>query len=138
MTEAICNDAIGTIGMSNSQINGLAAIYGTNDSGIEQFPVAGNDYNVGGIILSCLEQNDLPHIGFVNFGSSDYITGGTGNSGKIFFTIDNQNNDNFDVKKYETKLVDSEDKTSLVRLSNVRESNAQFTWSFCLIMQRSI
>ena len=130
MTEAICNDAIGTIGMSNSQINGLAAIYGTNDSGIEQFPVAGYDFNVGGNFVSCLKQNDLPNIGFVNFSSSDYITGGTGNSGKIFFTIDNQNNDNFDVKKYESKLVDSEDKTSPVRLSNVRKTNAQFTW-FC-------
>ena len=101
VTEATCNDAIGTIKISDSPINGLATYFGTNDSGIEQFPYAGVDFNVGGNrFAEHLEKYELPHNGLVDFHESDYITGGTGNAGKIFFTVNHQGDEDFDIKKY--------------------------------------
>jgi hypothetical protein len=130
VTEATCNDAIGTIKISDSPINGLATYFGTNDSGIEQFPYAGVDFNVGGNrFAEHLEKYELPHNSLVDFHESDYITGGTGNAGKIFFTVNHQGDEDFDIKKYEINLEDSKGNTSPVKLNNAQESNAQLIWS---------
>jgi len=129
VTEATCNDAIGTIKISDFPINGLATYYGTNDSGIDQFPFAGIDFNVGGNRLAeYLEIYELPHNGLVDFDEGDYITGGTGNAGKIFFTINHQVDEDFDIKKYDIKLEDSKGNTSPVKLNNAQKSSAQLIW----------
>ena len=131
VTEGTCNDAIGTFKTSELQVNGLAAYYGTNDSGIEGFPYAGCDFNVGGRRFAYyLEQGDLPQNGNVNFNYNDYITEGTGNAGRIFFKVKQPDNEEFDIKKYEIKLIDSKNKISPIKLSNVRKSNSKLIWSY--------
>jgi hypothetical protein len=80
--ETTRNDVLGIINTPIAKVNALAAYYGTNDSGIEEFPYAGIDYNVGGNKLAeYLEDYELPVSGFTGFDESDYITDTYGNAG---------------------------------------------------------
>ena len=130
VTEAISNNAIGTIKLfEESHINGLASYFGTNEAGIEQFPYPGIDFNVGGNrFAEYLENKDLPSNGLVGFDESEYIIGGAGNAGKIFFSVDSQDNNSFDISKYSISLIDGKGNTSPITLSNVKKSSANLTW----------
>ena len=46
--DATRNDVLGILNTPVLRCNSLLAYYGTNESGIEQFPYAGYDFNVGG------------------------------------------------------------------------------------------
>ena len=125
------NDIFGIINMPGVNIPALAAYYGTNDAGIEEFPVAGYDFNVGGNRLACyLEENELPYDGFVNFGSSDYITNPYGNAGQIFFTVNSNDFQNFDISKFaKIQIENSVGEVAPITLGNVRRSGARITWA---------
>ena len=125
------NDIFGIINMPGVNIPALAAYYGTNDAGIEEFPVAGYDFNVGGNRLACyLEENELPYDGFVNFGGSDYITNSYGNAGQIFFTVNSNDFQNFDISKFaKIQIENSVGEVAPITLGNVRRSGARITWA---------
>ena len=125
------NDVFGILNMPGLNVKALAAYYGTNDAGIEQFPVAGYDFNVGGNRLACyLEDYELPYDGYVNFGSSDYITDSYGNAGQIFFTVNSSNYDNFDISKFaKIQIENSAGEVAPIKLGNVRTSGARITWA---------
>ena len=125
------NDIFGILNMPGINIPALAAYYGTNDAGIEEFPVAGVDFNVGGGRLACfLEENELPYDGFVNFGSSDYITNPYGNAGQIFFTVNSNDFQNFDISKFaKIQIENSVGEVAPITLGNVRRSGARITWA---------
>ena len=66
--ETTRNDVLGIINTPAFKVNALAAYYGTNDSGIEEFPYAGYDFNVGGSkFAEYLEDYELPEAGYENF-----------------------------------------------------------------------
>ena len=95
------NDVLGIINTPFFNCNGLAAYFGTNDAGIEQFPYAGIDFNVGGNRLAeYLEPYELPDEGFVSFDESDYITDTYGNAGQVYFTVNSTDFDKFDISKF--------------------------------------
>ena len=125
------NDVFGIFNMPGINIPALAAYYGTNDAGIEEFPVAGYDFNVGGNRLACyLEENELPYDGFVNFGGSDYITNSYGNAGQIFFTVNSNDFQNFDISKFaKIQIENSVGEVAPITLGNVRRSGARITWA---------
>lgn len=126
--EATMNDVFGIVNLPGIQINALAAYYGTNDSTIDQFPYAGYDFNVGGREFAFyLGKDDLPQNGFVTF-KGDIITNTSGNAGKLFFTVNNQDNEDFDIKKGVIRLEDSQGEASPVKLGNVRNSTTRITW----------
>jgi hypothetical protein len=130
--DATRNDVLGIINAPGIRIDGLIAYYGTNDAGIEQFPVAGYDYNVGGKKFArYLEDYELPYDGYVNFGSSDYITSGQGNAGQIYFTVNSSDYRKFDISKF-TKITieNSAGEVAPVQISNVRRSSARVGWDF--------
>ena len=125
------NDVFGIFNMPGNNIPALAAYYGTNDAGIEEFPVAGYDFNVGGKKFACyLEDSELPYDGFVNFGGSDYITNSYGNAGQIFFTVNSSDFENFDISKFaKIQIENSVGEVAPITLGNVRRSGARITWS---------
>ena len=125
------NDVFGIFNMPGISIPALAAYYGTNDAGIEEFPVAGYDFNVGGNKLACyLEDNELPYDGFVNFGGSDYITNSYGNAGQIFFTVNSSDFKNFDISRFtKVQIENSAGEPAPITLGNVRRSGARIYWS---------
>ena len=128
--DATRNDVLGIVKTPIGDIKALAAYYGTNDSGIDQFPYAGPDFNVGGNAFACtLEEYELPDEGFVNF-ESDYITDSYGNAGQIYFTVNSTDYDNFDISKVSKITIEnSVGDVAPIKLQNVRKSSALLSWN---------
>lgn len=129
--ETTRNDVLGIINTPIAKVNALAAYYGTNDSGIEEFPYAGIDYNVGGNQLAeYLEDYELPYEGYTNFDESDYITDTYGNAGQIYFTVNSTNYEDFDISKFtKIQIENSVGEVAPIEL-NVRKSSARINWDF--------
>ena len=129
--ETTRNDVLGIINTPIAKVNALAAYYGTNDSGIEQFPYVGIDYNVGGNQLAeYLEDYELPYEGYTNFDESDYITDTYGNAGQIYFTVNSTNYEDFDISKFtKIQIENSVGEVAPIEL-NVRKSSARINWDF--------
>ena len=125
------NDVLGIINTPIAKVNALAAYYGTNDSGIEEFPYAGYDFNVGGSkFAEYLEDYELPVDGFTNFDESDYITDTYANAGQIYFTVNSTNYENFDISKLaKIQIENSAGEVAPIEL-NVRKSSARINWNF--------
>lgn len=123
------NDVLGIINTPLAKVNALAAYYGTNDTGIDQFPYAGTSFNVGGRTLACyLEPNELPYNGFVDF-DSDMITDNYANAGQIYFTVNSTNYENFDISKLaKIQIENSVGEVAPIEL-NVRKSSARINWN---------
>ena len=123
------NDVLGIINTPVAKVNALAAYYGTNDTGIDQFPYAGTAFNVGGRKLACyLEPNELPYDGFVDF-ESDMITDSYANAGQLYFTVNSTNYEDFDISKVaKIQIENSVGEVAPIQL-NVRKSSAKINWN---------
>ena len=123
------NDVLGIINTPVAKVNALAAYYGTNDTGIDQFPYAGTAFNVGGRTLACyLEPNELPYDGFVDF-ESDMITDSYANAGQLYFTVNSTNYEDFDISKVaKIQIENSVGEVAPIQL-NVRKSSAKINWN---------
>ena len=129
--ETTRNDVLGIINTPAFKVNALAAYYGTNDSGIEEFPYAGYDFNVGGSkFAEYLEDYELPEAGYENFDESDYITDIYGNAGQIYFTVNSTDYDDFDISKItKIQIENSAGEVAPIQL-NIRKSSARINWDF--------
>ena len=129
--ETTRNDVLGIINTPIAKVNALAAYYGTNDSGIEEFPYAGYDFNVGGTKLAeYLEDYELPTDGYTSFDESDYITDTYANAGQIYFTVNSTNYEDFDISKFaKIQIENSAGEVAPIEL-NVRKSSARINWDF--------
>ena len=129
--ETTRNDVLGIINTPIAKVNALAAYYGTNDSGIEEFPYSGYDFNVGGNrFAEWLEDYELPDAGFVKLDESDYITDAYANAGQIYFTVNSTNYKNFDISKItKIQIENSAGEVAPIQL-NVRKSTARINWDF--------
>lgn len=129
--ETTRNDVLGIINTPIAKVNALAAYYGTNDSGIEEFPYSGYDFNVGGNrFAEWLEDYELPDAGFVKLDESDYITDTYANAGQIYFTVNSTNYKNFDISKItKIQIENSAGEVAPIQL-NVRKSSARIHWDF--------
>ena len=124
------NDVLGIINTPLFVCNSLLAYYGTNDAGIDKFPYAGVDFNVGGKnFAEYLESNELPYEGFVKFDQSDYITDTYANAGQVYFTVNSTDYENFDISKF-TKITveNSAGEVAPIELK-VRKSSARINYS---------
>ena len=129
--ETTRNDVLGILNSPIAKVNALAAYYGTNDSGIEEFPYAGYDFNVGGNkFAEYLEDYELPTDGYTRFDESDKITDTYGNAGQIYFTVNSTNYDDFDISKFtKIQIENSAGEVAPIEL-NVRKSSARINWDF--------
>ena len=129
--ETTRNDVLGIINTPIAKVNALAAYYGTNDSGIEEFPYAGIDFNVGGNnFAEYLEDYELPDDGFTRFDESDKITDTYANAGQIYFTVNSTNYKDFDISKItKIQIENSAGEVAPIEL-NVRKSSARINWDF--------
>lgn len=123
------NDVLGIVNTPLFDCNGLAAYYGTNETGIYQFPYAGTTFNVGGRSLACyLEKNELPYDGFASF-DSDMITDSYGNAGQVYFTVNSTNYENFDITRFaKIQVENSAGEVAPIEL-NVRKSSARINYN---------
>lgn len=124
--DATWSPVFGAWNLPMVKANSLAAFYGTNDNGIEQFPVAGYDFEVGGRFFTCyLEPNEIGDEVY-EFEGRDYITNLTGNAGKVFFTV--YPND-LDISEYDLTIENSVGAVNPIKLSNIKKSDATITWT---------
>ena len=128
--DATRNDVLGIVKTPAFDIKAVAAYYGTNDSGIDRFPYAGYDFNVGGNRLAeYLESYELPYEGFVSLGDKDYITDSYGNAGQIYFTVNSTNYEGFDITNFaKIQIENSVGEVAPIEL-NVRKSSARVNWN---------
>lgn len=129
--DATRNDVLGIINTPAMKIDGLITYFGTNDTGIDKFPYAGIDFNVGGNgFAEYLEVNELPYDGYVSLDESDYITDAYGNAGQIYFTVNSTDYNNFDISKItKIQVENSIGKAAPIDLK-VKKSSAQLVWGF--------
>jgi len=116
---------VGTINLPGFNPGFLAAYVGQNLSGLDEFPIAYDDYNVdadGNYLLP--EEINVQPVG--NSGKMTYLINGTGNAGKIYFSVNpvkiNPANVNF-------SLVNSTGEVSPIELSDVRSSQHLITFA---------
>lgn len=115
----------GTWNLPMIQARALAAYYGSNDAGIDRFPQAGYDFEVGGKqYATYLEQNEIGSD--ICYFDNVYITDAVGNAGKVFFTVLPTD---LDLSKYEITIEDRSGKANPIQLTNVQKSDADLTWS---------
>ena len=128
--DATRNDVVGIINTPVLKSNGLAAYFGENTAGIEKFPYAGYDFNVGGTnFAEYLEPYELPDNGIVSLDESDYITDSYGNAGQIYFTVNSTDYEGFDITKLAKITVEnSVGEIAPIEL-NVRKSSAKINWT---------
>ena len=116
---------VGTINLPGFTPGYLAAFVGENLSGMPEFPIAGDDYNVDpdGNVLKNSEINVDP---VWNSGKKSYLVNGIGNAGKIYFTI---NPRKVDASTMQFDLINSTGEVSPISLSEVKPSNHLITFN---------
>ena len=120
------NDAIGTINLPGVNVKMLAALFGDNQTYIEKFPAAGQDYNVDPK-GDFLDASDIAGAKFIEI-SEDYITKPNGNAGKFFFTANSMDKSTFNIKDWTLTLESSEGTVAPVYFENVQPSEYAIQW----------
>ncbi len=120
------NDAIGTINLPGVNVKMLAALFGDNQTYIEKFPAAGQDYNVDPK-GDFLDASDIAGAKFIEI-SEDYITKPNGNAGKFFFTANSMDKSTFNIKDWTLTLESSEGTVAPVYFENVQPSEYPIQW----------
>ena len=120
------NDAIGTINLPGVNVKMLAALFGDNQTYIEKFPAAGQDYNVDPK-GDFLDASDIAGAKFIEL-NEDYITKPNGNAGKFFFTANSMDKSTFNIKDWTLTLEDSKGTVAPVYFENVQPSEYPIQW----------
>ena len=120
------NDAIGTINLPGVNVKMLAALFGDNQTYIEKFPAAGQDYNVDPK-GAYLDASDIAGAKFIEI-SENYITKPNGNAGKFFFTANSMDKSTFNIKDWTLTLEGSDGKVAPVHFENVQPSEYPIQW----------
>ena len=120
------NDVIGSINVPGVNAKVLAALFGDNQTYIEDFPVAGNEYNVfpDGASLDASEIAGAKTIEL----NADYITKANGNGGKMFFTANSLDKTLFNINDWTLSMEASDGKVAPVYFTNVKPSNYVVQW----------
>lgn len=121
------NDVIGTINIPGFNAKVLAALFGDNQTYIEEFPVAGQDYNVdpdNGAFLTAAEIAGAKKIELYD----DYITKPNGNGGKLFFTANSLDKSLFDINDWVLTMEASDGRVAPVTFENIQPSNYNVQW----------
>ena len=123
------NDVFGTMNIPGFNAKILAALFGDNQTYIEEFPVAGADYNVdpdNGDFLTAADIAGAKKIELYD----DYITKPNGNGGKLFFTANSLDKSLFDINDWTLTFEASDGRVAPVRFENVQPSNYNIQWGF--------
>ncbi len=110
---------VGTINLPGFNPGFLASYVGVNYSGMPEFPIASEDYNVepDGKYLKNREINVEP---IWNSGKKSYLVDGIGNAGKLYFTM-NPHKTIPSLMQFD--LINSTGQVSPITLSDIKESD---------------
>jgi hypothetical protein len=119
---------VGTINLPGFNPAFLAAYVGENKTGVPELPISGPDYNVDpdGNYLKASELPTDEDMFVGNSGKNSYLINGTGNAGKLYFTI---NPRKVDPSLLQFDLINSNGEESPIKLSNVQKSDHLITFA---------
>ena len=119
---------VGTINLPGFNPAFLAAYVGENKTGIPEFPISGSDYNFypNGYYLKASELPTDENMFVGNSGKNAYLVNGTGNAGKLYFTI---NPRKVDPTLLQFSLINSTGEESPIGLSEVKKSDHLITYA---------
>jgi soluble cytochrome b562 len=119
---------VGTINLPGFNPAFLAAYVGENKTGVPELPISGPDYNVDpdGNYLKASELPTDEDMFVGNSGKNAYLINGTGNAGKIYFTI---NPRKVDPSLLQFSLINSTGEESPIKLSDVQKSEHLITFA---------
>jgi chaperonin cofactor prefoldin len=125
------SDVTGTINLPGGmlRLNALAAFFGSNETGVVQFPNTDEDAVVLGDALTAAEV--APAIAAdqaYNFDPNNYITQDEGNAGLLFFTVNSYDPEAFDISEYTLSVQNSVGRTAPITFSQVKPSAYQIQW----------
>ena len=126
--EHTVNHVIGSINVPGVNILSLAAFYGENVTGIEEFPTAEKDYIVDQENGATITTSDIYGADKCTF--TETITQPTANAGKLFFTARAYDQSKFNINDYKLTLMNSVGRVAPVTFSNVKLSTYQVQWGF--------
>ena len=120
------NDVIGSINFPGVNVKMLAALFGDNQTYIEDFPATGADYNVfpDG---ATLDASDIAGAKKIEL-NADYITKPNGNAGKLFFTANSLDKSLFNINDWTLSMEASNGNVAPVHFDNVKPSNYVIQW----------
>ena len=120
------NDVIGSINFPGVNVKMLAALFGDNQTYIEDFPATGADYNVF-TDGATLDASDIAGAKKIEL-NADYITKPNGNAGKLFFTANSLDKSLFNINDWTLSMEASNGNVAPVHFDNVKPSNYVIQW----------
>ena len=123
------NDVTGTWNLPGgmSRMLSLAAFFGSNETGIEQFPNTDEDAVVIGEALTAADI--APAAGqFYNFDPENFLSQVHNNAGMLFFTVNSEDPTQFDINDWTLSVQNSAGKTAPITFSDVKPSSYQIQW----------
>lgn len=122
------NNVTGSVNLPGGllKMNALCAFFGSNETGIVQFPNTDEDAVVIGEALTAAEVAPALAVNQeYNFDPDTYITQEHGNAGMVFFTVNTEDPSLFDISEYTLSVRNSVGRTAPIEFTDVKPSSYQ-------------
>ena len=123
------NDVTGTWNLPGgiSKMLSLAAFFGSNETGIEQFPNTDEDAIVLGEALTAAEAA-AANGEYYHFDPDNFLAQVHNNAGMMFFTVNSEDPAQFDINEWTLSVQNSVGRTAPITFSDVKPSSYQIQW----------
>ena len=122
------NNVTGSVNLPGGllKMNALCAFFGSNETGIVQFPNTDEDAVVIGEALTAAEVAPALAVNQeYNFDPDTYITQEHGNAGMVIFTVNTEDPSLFDISEYTLSVRNSVGRTAPIEFTDVKPSSYQ-------------
>ena len=110
-----------------SRMLSLAAFFGSNETGMEQFPNTDEDAVVIGEALTAADI--APAAGqFYHFDANNFLSQDHHNAGMMFFTVNSNDPELFDISEWTLSVQNSAGRTAPITFDEVKPSSYQIQW----------
>ena len=124
--EHTVNHVFGSMNIPGFNMLSLAAFYGDNQTGIEEFPTTDIDMIVDQDRGTVLDDVDIA--GADKYTFKPTITQPHGNAGKLFFTVNSVDYEKFDISDYVLTLEGSNGNVAPITFSDIKPSSFDIQW----------
>lgn len=123
------NDVTGTWNLPGgmSRLLALAAFFGSNETGMTQFPNTNEDAVVLGEALTAAEVA-AANGQYYHFDTDNLLAQVRNNAGMIFFTVNSEDPTMFDINDWTLSVQNSAGRTAPITFSDVKPSSYQIQW----------
>jgi hypothetical protein len=110
-----------------SRMLALAAFFGSNDTGMTQFPNTDEDAVVIGEALTA-DEVAAANGQYFHFDADNFLTQNHDNAGTIFFTVNSEDPTQFDINDWTLSVQNSAGRTAPITFSDAKPSSYQIQW----------